>query len=107
MKKLIVLIFIIIGFDAYSQNKEAYAMIIAKSRPLSHKVAISVDFGEEKKYFSDARLKDEEGKVIRFNSIVDALNFMNEQGWIFVDSYVMTVGNQNVYHYLLKRQTMK
>lgn len=36
--------------------------------------------------------------------MVDALNYMGNQGWEFVQAYTITMGNQNVYHYLLKRE---
>lgn len=51
------------------------------------------------------RMRDEEtGKVKNFNSVIDALNYMSEQGWKFVNAYSITHSNQIVYHYLLKRE---
>ena len=41
--------------------------------------------------------------VKKFNSMVDAMNWMGSMGWEFVQAYVVTVGNQNVYHWLLKK----
>jgi hypothetical protein len=40
--------------------------------------------------------------------MVDALNYMGELGWEFVQAYVITMdmglSKQNVYHYLLKHR---
>ncbi len=36
--------------------------------------------------------------------MVDALNYMGKQGWEFMQAYIVTVQNQNVYHYLLKKK---
>lgn len=38
-----------------------------------------------------------------FNSMVDGMNYMGKDGWEFVQAYVVTLGNQNVYHWLLKK----
>jgi len=36
--------------------------------------------------------------------MIDAMNFMGAKGWEFVQAYVVTVGKQNVYHWLLKKE---
>jgi hypothetical protein len=65
-----------------------------------------MDFGQSTKLMTDTRYKDPEtGKVVKFNSMVDAMNFMGKNGWEFTQAYIVTSGNQNVYHWLLKRQT--
>ncbi len=62
-----------------------------------------VDFGQAASYFEDKSLRDENGNRIVFNSMVDAMNYMGRDGWEFVQAYVVTVGQQNVYHWLLKK----
>jgi len=83
---------------------EEYCMILATQKFLSNKVTISIDFGQERRYFGDNRYKDEEGRVQTFNSVIDVLNYQNSQGWEFVNAYCITVGQQNVYHYVMKRR---
>lgn len=84
---------------------EEYCMVLATSKLLSTKLTIQIDFGQEWSFWKDKRsLRDENGKKIVFNSVIDALNFMAEDGWEFVNAYAITVGNQNVYHYVLKRR---
>lgn len=86
-------------------SKFVYCELVGTQKFLSTKVTITIDFGETKNVWKDNRLKDEvTGKVQVFNSMVDALNYMGEDGWEFVQAYVVTIGQQNVYHWLLKQQ---
>ncbi len=36
--------------------------------------------------------------------MIDALNYMGEQGWEFVQAYIVTIDQQNVYHWMLKKK---
>lgn len=49
-------------------------------------------------------IKDQNGKPLVFNSMIDALNFMSGNGYDFETAYALTTGNGNVYHFLLKRK---
>jgi hypothetical protein len=84
-----------------------YMLIVGTStlNPLNNKVTINVDFGQENKIFSakDTQLKDENGILLKFNSMIDALNFWYKNGYEFVNAYTITMGNQNVYHFLMKK----
>jgi hypothetical protein len=73
---------------------------------MSNKVTIEIDFGQENKYWSarDTQVKDENGKLVVFNSMIDALNFLSKNGYEFIDAYTITISNQNVYHYILKKK---
>lgn len=87
--------------------KYVYCQIVGTAKFLSKKVTITIDYGQETKFFQfqDTRIKDETtGKVAVFNSMIDALNYMGEKGWEFVQAYAITLGNQNVYHFLLKKE---
>lgn len=83
-----------------------YIQIIGTSKLLSNKVTIQIDFGQENKYWSnkDTQVKDENGKLVVFNSMIDSLNFLSENGYEFVNAYAITIGNQNVYHYMLRKK---
>jgi hypothetical protein len=84
--------------------KETYCMIMGTRMLLSNKVTITVDYGQTQKIFSDTRIKDETGNVEKFNSMIDALNYMNEKGWVFVNAYPISTSNSLVYHYILKKE---
>ena len=68
---------------------------------LNKNVKVSVDLGQFQSATKAYTLLDENGKDIRFNSMVAAMNYMGERGWKFVQAYVVTVSNQNVLHWLL------
>jgi len=53
--------------------------------------------------FQNDLIVDENGKPITFNSMVDAMNYMGKLDWEFVQAYIVTEGNQNIYHWLMKR----
>jgi hypothetical protein len=90
----------------------AYAQILGSQKILSNKVNVIIDYGQDRKWFSNHTMVDKDGKTIDFASMVDAMNYMGEQGWEFVQAYVVTVpsglgGGQNVYHWLMKRACVK
>lgn len=85
----------------------AYVQIVGTSKLLSNKLTIDIDFGQRNKVFSgkDTQIRDADGKRMEFNSMIDALNFMTTNNYEFVQAYTVTVSNQNVYHYLLKKKS--
>ncbi|VBB48593.1 conserved exported hypothetical protein [uncultured Paludibacter sp.] len=116
MKKLIfitVLMLSVIGMKAQTNDSTIvasqfqYCEIIGTSGFLTTKVKINVDYGQETSFWNQAakqKVLDENGKEIKFNSMVDALNYMGTQGWEFVQAFAVTMGNTNVYHFLMKRK---
>lgn len=68
---------------------------------LNKNVKVSVELGQFQSATKAYTLLDENGKDIKFNSMVAAMNYMGERGWKFVQAYVVTVSNQNVLHWLL------
>jgi hypothetical protein len=82
--------------------KAEYVQIVGTTRFMSLKLTININYGQEPD--EESKVRDENGKKVIFNSMVDALNFMTKYGYEFVTAYALTVGNQNVYHFLLKRK---
>ncbi len=60
---------------------EQYCQLICTPRLLSRKVTVELDFGELKSIWRDNRMKDYEGKLIKFDSITDAANYLGKDGW--------------------------
>lgn len=108
MKQLLISIFIFGSYLSLAQSDSShyeYCELVGTQRFLSSKVTISVDFGQERNYWKDPRVKDEQtGKVQVFNSMVDAMNYLGKDGWEFVQAYAITYQSSNVYHWLLKRR---
>jgi hypothetical protein len=87
-----------------------YVQIVGTSKLFSTKLTIQIDFGQRTRFFSSGKetiVKDEEGKALEFNSMIDALNFMSKNGFEFVNAYAISIGNQNVYHYILRNKKSK
>jgi hypothetical protein len=86
-----------------------YIQMVAIAKLLSvSKVTITVDYGQPYKMSEDTKISGVDKKPIVFNSNMDALNFLDKNGWEFVNSYPVTsAGGGSVYHYLLKRKEKK
>lgn len=114
MKKFILAIIILIGTQlsvtAQSDTTriEQYCTVVATPRLLSSRVTIDIDYGERRSVWKDNRLKDEGGKVIKFNTVVDALNYMGENGWQLVNAFPVSTGNNSfTYHYVFRKQFLR
>lgn len=74
---------------------------------LNKNVTVSVDLGQFQSMFKPYTLLDENGKTIKFNSMVAAMNYMGERGWKFVQAYVITESPKNhVYHWLMYKDVV-
>ena len=84
-----------------------FVQIVGTAKLLSTQLNIQIDFGQRTKLFTankETILRDEQGNPLVLNSMVDALNFMSQNGYDFLNAYALTMGSQNVYHFLLKRR---
>lgn len=84
-----------------------YIQIVSTSKMLSNKLTINIDFGQFHKSFSDKEtmVLDENGKKMVFNSIIDALNFMDKNGYEFINAYDISSSNSHhTYGYLMRRK---
>lgn len=105
MKKLLLIIMLcVISAFAYSDNY-VYCELLGSGKLFSTKINVQADLGQKTSFWKGVGyLKDDKGKLIEFNSMVDAMNYFGKQGWEFVQAYVVTTGNENVYHWLLKKK---
>lgn len=112
MKKIITFVFALVAFfssnaQSDSTKVEQYCQVIATPRFLSNKVTIDIDFGEQKSFWRDNRLKEYDGKLRKFNTIIDALNFMGKEGWLFINAYPVKLGETEIYHFAFKKLILK
>jgi len=69
------------------------------------KVKVYVDYGQKWKPFSRQNIMTDDKKVVRFNSSVAALNFMEKNGWEYVEQTIQNNGDGNVtYKYLMRKK---
>lgn len=96
----------VLGLNAQNSSETVYCDIVGTEILFSNKITVDIDFGQKSSFWTDykeKRLVDEKGKPIKFNSMIDALNFMAKLGWEFQQAYVVTTNDQNVCHWLMKK----
>lgn len=105
MKKIILIICMTLGCILSHAQGRMFCELVGMQNLLG-KTIVSVDFGQVS-LFRDNRMVDENGDVLKFNSMVDAMNYMGALGWDFEQAYIVTIGTgnsrQNVYHWLLSK----
>lgn len=114
MKKLLVTIIVsLFIMNMYSANVETdfdikdipkevqYCKIIGTSFGVDTPPIITIDFGQ--KWIATKYIK-KDGKKILFNSMIDTLNFMYQNGWEYTNSYVIAGSFGFRHHYILQRK---
>ena len=116
MKNFILVCLVFISFNAYSQvsvdgvdvNKEAcveYITMTAYLKPLTaNKYGVVIDYGQKMKFAQEVRITDKEGKPVTFNGAVDALNFLDKNGWELVSVYTTFYQNVTYFNHICKRK---
>ena len=82
-----------------------YIEMVGQSKILSlTKIKIVIDYGQDFSWKTQA-VKSADGKNAAFNSIVDALNFLDANGWEYVNNYVIQASSGELtYKYLLRKK---
>lgn len=118
MKKLFLLgALAFVGFNANSQvivndvdvnqMDVKYVELVGQRAFGFGKVKVIVDYGQEMKLFQSQKIKSADGTNAKFNSMVDALNFMDANGWELVQAMVFpgrSADEQNEVRYLLQKR---
>ena len=92
MKKLIVMAaLMLICAAAFAQSPakphKVYCLFSSAPVTLSEEIYVDVDYGQSARLLSlDRRLYDENGKALKFNSLMDAVNYMGTLGWELEDA---------------------
>jgi len=112
MKKVVIISIVLLSSivsnaQTDTSKVEQYCQLILMQRLLSNKVTIDLDFGEEKSFWKDTRLKTANGKIKKFNTIIDAMNYMGTAGWIFINAYPIRTGESEIYHFAFKKLFVK
>jgi len=81
----------------YNPNgKRVYALLTAEPQLFSSKVKVSIDFGQSTSWLggmNESMIVDKNGKEIKFNSMIDAMNYLGQFGWRFAQAYVVPSGS--------------
>lgn len=116
MKKLLICLFVMCSISAYSQKVEKktgskdcielreqsvkYCELVCMGKFMSRKITVRLDYGQSPNF--SGRIFNEEGLLVTFNSSIHAFNYMVSKGWKYIDKYVISIGNQNIIHYLFE-----
>ena len=82
------------GTSAIKRTEE-YCQVQSWAK-LNGKFVVSIDYGQERKLLSANVYRNAEGQPIEFNSVIDALNWLNSQGWELVNAYAEGTTNNFV-----------
>lgn len=106
MKKMfllsIALIFTCIAMAQDSSWRHVQISVIP--RLLSNKINVEVDFGQDTKFFSDTRMKDDAGRAMKFNSVSDILNYMSKEKWELITAQAFYDSNSQQRWVILMRR---
>lgn len=85
-------------------DAEYIEITVGIEKAFSTQVTIDINFGQKFKFFPSDKhtaLRDKNGKRMEFNSMIDALNFMYDYGYEFVQVY--TVGDTVSRHFIMNK----
>ena len=97
---------IVDGVNLSEKPEVDYLEIVGTAKIFSRKNVVSVDYGQKVDWDTDTRVEDDNGKVISFNSMMDAVNRFSGWGWELMFAYDVSTGQGGgtVYHYVMKRK---
>ena len=109
------LLFFLTGYAATAQQvnnvplQELPAVYIQVSEyaDLSSKTALRIDYGQHIGFLKtkqQALLKDTGNDVMRFNSVVEGLNFLYEKGFVLHSAYTITENEDEIPFFILKNE---
>ncbi|HAY70548.1 MAG TPA: hypothetical protein DCX89_01530 [Saprospirales bacterium] len=93
------------GIRADRLNAEYALPIWSGQSSFSVNASIKVDYGQTRNPKDNNELVDENGQIIKFNSMADALNYMYRYGYEFISAYPITENpGEHIYHYILRKK---
>lgn len=116
MQKILVLVFsslfsVVFSLQAQSidgvaleEIESTYIQLTGRGRLFSNTIRVEVDFGQDRSRgrVNDSQIIDQNGNVVLFNSMVDALNFFDRLGYEYVDSE--HISEDSPIQYLLRKK---
>jgi len=93
----------------YENDKiEVFCDLISRKKFLGTDESIMINYGNRDSLWIDEKiytLMSEELK--KYNSIIDALNYMGNEGWKTINSYSSSKESYTIEHYILKKEITK
>ena len=102
MKRLLFLLVLSVCFSAV-QARRYYCVIKGWDKSFSNKMTVILDFGKNPAYsvrpnidISETEVRDNEGKFRKIYSMVDAMNYLSQFGWVFQQAYTTPLAGDEV-----------
>jgi hypothetical protein len=81
-----------------------YCELVGQAKFLSlTKIKVYVDYGQDFSW-KQQTIKNAAGKNAAFNSMIEALNFMDTNGWEYVNNYLINNNGDLIYKFLLRKK---
>ena len=91
--------------NATDAKPYVYCQIVSSSLLFENKLNVNIDYGQEKNFLGIDLIKTADNKkAVKFNSMIDAINYMSEQGWEFVQAYVIVDVTDSTTYWILKKR---
>lgn len=109
MKKVLLifmlsLVYLCINAQEQSQKRPVYCNVMGYNFWGFGKVKVQLDMGRKTDIKGFDALYGEDGKKLKFNTMMQVLNYMGERGWRVINTYYITESSkQSVIHYLLEK----
>ena len=89
------------GVDIWEKKEVDYLEIVGNINPLTRKTIVAVDYGQKVDMSTDTRVEGPDGKVVKFNSTIDAVNQFSAWGW---DVFQVYVSPEQQVKYVMRRR---
>ena len=91
-----------------SKNIEIFCDLISTRKFLGREENITINYGNrDSLWTSDKMFSLLASDLKKYNSVIDALNYMGSEGWQEISSYSTSNNSYIVKHYVLKKQIKK
>ena len=93
----------------YENNTiEVFCDLISTKKFLGTKETININYGTRDSLWQDEKIYTLiASELKKYNSIVDALNYMGNEGWKTISSYSTSHNSYIVEHFILKKEIQK
>ena len=93
----------------YENDKiEVFCDLVSTKKFLGRTHSITINYGNRDSLWLDQKIQSlTETELKKYNSIIDALNYMGNEGWKTISSYSTSYNSYIVEHYILKKEIKK
>ena len=90
------------------QKIEIFCDLMSSKKFLGTEEMLTINYGDRDSLWLDKSMYNKISKQIKkYNSIIDALNYMGSEGWETLRSYSTSHNSYTVEHYVLKKEVIK